>query len=404
MRQGLNCILRRRGRLGLLALGALLGLGGCIESYVPEVIDAPSRYLVVDGFLNGNGRTRIRLSRTENLAATSAPPAEAGARLAIQDEAGTRYALAETSTAGLYQSDSLLLDPAHQYQLRITTAGAGAANYASDLVPLKVTPPLDKLAWRLADDQVLVLVSTHDPAGQSRYYRWNFSETWEFNAAFRSTLEYYPNPGAGQSNLSARSTPIYTCWRTERPTTIVQGTSAQLSQDALTSYVVRSLPARAERLKIRYSVLVSEYVETAAEFAYNELLRKNTEAVGTVNDPLPAQLTGNVHRLGSPEPVLGYVGAHTLQQQRLFIDHTELPTRAAADYDTPYASCLPSFLCFCDPQGTCNKAAVIDIFRLPGYVPLDFGIDPSCGAGISSASADCADCRTRGSNVKPSFW
>lgn len=386
-------------------LGLLLGLGGCITSYMPDVVEAPTSYLVVDGFINGNGVTRIRLSRTENIAATTAPPVEKGAKLFIVDNQGLRYALTEKS-AGLYQSDSLLLAPARQYQLRITTAGSPAATYESDLVPLKVSPPLDKLDWQVASDQVQLRVSTHDPTGQSRYYRWGFVETWEFNAAFQSSLEYYATPGAGQSNLSARSTPIYTCWRTERPTNIVQSTSAQLSQDALTNYLVRSIPARSERFKIRYSLLISQYAETAAEFSYYELLRKNTEAVGTVNDPLPSQLTGNVHRTGTSttEPVLGYVGAHTVQQQRIFINRTELPARALSDYDTPYNGCSPGVFYFCDPQGVCKPNLIIDMFRQPGTVPLEFVSDPTYGDGVSSSSSECADCRLRGSNVKPSFW
>jgi hypothetical protein len=50
-------ILARRYGTSLL----LLSLGGCVEPYLPEVVDAPTNYLVVDGFINGNGVTRIKL-------------------------------------------------------------------------------------------------------------------------------------------------------------------------------------------------------------------------------------------------------------------------------------------------------------------------------------------------------
>lgn len=385
---------------GLLALG----VGSCVEPYAPDIVSANANYLVVDGFINGNGRTIIQLSRTENIATTTPPPAEKGARLFVVDDTGTRYALTETSTSGTYRSDSLVLPAGRRYQLRITTAGTGAATYESDLVALKVTPPIDKLAWQLKADNVELQVSTHDASGQSRYYRWKAVETWEFNAAFSSALEYYPkmNGPNGNSLIDTRTTPIYTCWRTEQPTTIVQTTSAQLSQDAITSYVVRSLPARDERFKVRYSLLLSQYAESAEEFAYLELLRKNTEAVGTVNDPLPVQLTGNVHRLDTPEPVLGFVGAHTVQRQRLFISKADLPARS--NYDTPYTTCSMTDLYFCDSQGTCDVLGVFRLFASPSYVPLAFVNDPTFGAGISSTSADCADCRTRGTTTKPSFW
>jgi hypothetical protein len=171
------------------------------------------------------------------------------------------------------------------------------------LLPLKITPAIDNLSWKQTDTQVQLALSTHDATGQSRYYRWSFIETWEFHSAFESLLEY----DAKQAIIVPRTTPIYTCWRTERPSFIKQGSSAQLSQDALLDFSILDLSSRAERFKIRYSILVSQLAETPEEFAYYELLRKNTEAVGGVNDPLPSQLSGNVHRLDIRDPREGHV-------------------------------------------------------------------------------------------------
>jgi hypothetical protein len=352
---------------------------------MPEVISAPTNYLVVDGFINGNGVTRITLSRTQGLAATTPPAAEKGAKVQLVDEGGARYPLTE-KTGGRYQSDSLLLQAGRRYQVRITTAGSTAANYESDLTPLKVTPPLDKLGFKLADDQVQILVSTHDATGQSRYYRWGYAETWQFNSSFESALEY----NATFDDIRGRTTPIYTCWQTVRSSRIQQSTTTQFSQDALLDVQLLAFSTHAERVKIRYSVLVSQYAETAEEFAYYEILRKNTEAVGTVNDPLPSQLTGNVHRTSTStaEPVLGYVGAHTVQQQRLFINRNDLPLPSDWVFDKPYPACQIDSM---------NEEA----FRTPAFVPI--GHDNKTGTYFGS-SRECVDCRVRGSNMKPSFW
>ncbi len=380
----------------------LLGLGGCVDAYLPDVISAPSSYLVVDGFINGNGATRIKLSRTQNTTATtSAPPPETKATLYIVSAAGTRYALREQS-AGFYQSDSLVLSPG-QYQLRISTAGANPATYESALVPLKATPPIDKLGWQRTGNELRVLLNTRDATQQTRYYRWKFLETWEFNATYKSFLEYYPSRG----EVAARTTPIYTCWRTEQPTSIRQATSVQLSQDALVDHAVLSFSDRAERLKIRYSVLVTQYAQTAEEFAYYEQLRKNTEAIGTVNDPLPVQLTGNVRRTGgaTSEPVLGYVSAHTVQQRRLFINRAELPLPNDWQFDSPVACKLDyEDLTAYDPP---LAVPYTKTYRDPNYyVPTDYfySLITSDLAGYYGAPRECVDCRTRGSITKPSFW
>jgi hypothetical protein len=46
------------------------------------------------------------------------------------------------------------------------------------------------------------------------------------------------------------------------------------------------------------------------------------------------------------------------------------------------------------------------MFADPNYVPTDNYIDPDTGdiAGYYGARRECVDCRTRGSNSKPSFW
>jgi hypothetical protein len=377
----------------------LLSLAGCVEPYVPEVINAPTNFLVVDGFLNGNGITRIKLSRTTSLAATAAAPTEKNAKLFILDDAGARYALTE-KTSGNYQSDSLVLTPSRKYQLRITTASS--TTYESDLLPLKVTPPIDNLGWKLTDTQVQLSLSTHDPQQQSRYYRWSFVETWEFHSAFESLLEY----DAKQDIIVPRTTPIYTCWRTERPSVIKQGSSAQLSQDALLDFPLLDLSSRAERFKTRYSVLVSQLAETPEEFAYYELLRKNTEAVGTVNDPLPTQLTGNVHRVDNPtEPVLGFVGAHTVQYKRLFINRQELSLPTDWLFENPYQGCNLGQEILGDYKPPLKVPQTV-LFNNPGNIPTDFHGDDLTGRadGYYGASANCVDCRLRGTNVKPSFW
>jgi hypothetical protein len=390
------------GRARRYAIGTLLlALVGCVESYLPEVVDSKPNYLVVDGFINGNGVTRIKLSRTTTLATATTPPVEKGARIDIVDNMGVHYALKE-NTSGNYQSDSLLLSSTRQYQLRINLS-TGSAIYESSLVPLKVTPPIDDLKWRLDGSQIQLSLSTHDASLQSRYYRWSFAETWEFNAAYKSRLEYDQR----QKILIPRVTPIYTCWRTEIPTAIKQGSSAQLSQDVLTDVSLLTFSNRSERFKIRYSMLVSQYAETAAEFIYYEQLRKNTEAVGSVNDPLPTQLTGNVHRLGNTtEPVLGYVGAHTAQRKRLFIARSDLALPTSWQFDTPYETCLvdsaAEVLFPYNPLGVPYPRTTV--FTIPQNIPLDERISNGFIVGYIGSTSECADCRTRGSNVKPSYW
>ncbi|RYY14274.1 MAG: DUF4249 family protein [Cytophagaceae bacterium] len=174
---------------------------------------------------------------------------EAQARVALADDAGQRYPLVE-SPAGTYPSAALVLGPSRQYQLRITTAQG--REYASDMVPVVRTPPIDTLTWQLTPVQSIQLyLSTHAATTAARYYRWEYEETHQFTSAFESSTEY----DARRNFARMRGPSIYRCWRTEPSTAIVQGNGAQLSQNTLVDFPLLTV-LLSMKLRYGYSFLV----------------------------------------------------------------------------------------------------------------------------------------------------
>ena len=54
-------------------------------------------------------------------------------------------------------------------------------------------------------------------------------------------------------------------------------------------------------------------------------MKKNTEQTGSLFDPQPSQLSGNIHCLTDPnELVIGYVEITQEQTQRIFISSSEV--------------------------------------------------------------------------------
>ena len=193
---------------------------------------------------------------------------------------------------------------------------------------------------------------------------------------------------------------IFTCWRTESSTAIVQSTTAQLSQNTLASFPLLLVPP-SDKLRYGYSVLVRQVAQSQAEYEYWERLRKNTENLGTVNDPLPARVTGNVHALADPtEAVLGYVGVHSVMEKCLFIDGARFPTpRPASVFYSPlYAACAGTV----GPSVLITNPFYLQQFRDGFLVPLKReDLAPNY---IFFATTACVDCRLNGTNVKPSYW
>jgi hypothetical protein len=374
----------------LLRWALLLAAPSCTDPYLPEALQSPPSYLVVDGFLNAQGVTTIKLSRTFAVGAKTAPPVEARASVYLEEEGGPATVLRE-APLGTYASPALTLNPAHRYRLYLTTLGG--KEYASGFVPVKITPPIDNLRWQADTTGLRIRLNTHDPANATRYYRWDFVETWEIDPIYSPQVEYKPNvlPLPDISALYPAK-----CWGSAQSTTLLLATTTSLSQDVVTDHLIQQVPPTSEHLHNGYSLLVQQQALTKEEFEYDERLRKNTQNIGSLFDAQPVQLTGNVRCLSAPtELVLGFVGAHSLVEKRLFLARRDLPAylRPASGYEG------------CFPPDTLKLDSSRPLITLQSYfgngsnIPIE-----KVPAGYTAQSRDCIDCRTRGTSVKPNFW
>ncbi|SHK06234.1 DUF4249 domain-containing protein [Hymenobacter psychrotolerans] len=366
----------------------LLLLSGCIDPYLPEGVGAAPNYLVVDGYLNSRGRSLIQLSRTYRLDQNTAPPRETGATLFIEQQDGPRFPLSETAP-GTYTSIPLNFSTESNYRLYILTAEG--KEYASAFMPAKVTPPIDSVTWRVNDNGLTIYVNSHDDTNSTQYYRWDFDETWEIVPTIIPQYEFR----GGDVRLISVPYPDV-CWGNSPSTAVRLAKTTNLSQDRIADFPLQSYPRTSERIGHKYSILVRQFAQTREEYQYWELLQKNTENIGTLFDPLPSQLTGNIRSLTDEgEVVLGYVGAYSRQEKRIFISRAELP--GTWPYITGYESC--------SPPDTVLMKDVLAVFRGGFTVPVE-QVFYSSGAiqGYTSTTLDCADCRKRGTAVRPNFW
>ncbi|MFC7666737.1 DUF4249 domain-containing protein [Hymenobacter humi] len=293
----------RRALLCCLAL-----LFGCTDPYLPEAITAPKSFLVVDGFINSQGMTTIKLTRTYAIGSRAAAPMETKATAYIEDEAGTRFLLRE-APVGTYTSAFLTLNPGRKYRLHLNTLAG--KEYASAFVPVKTTPPIDQLNWRQEKSELNFYLNAHDATNATQYYRWETDETWEINPVYRPTVEYV---GGKMRDIVVPYPTL--CYGTVHSSAVQIDKTTALSQDVVSNFRVKQLPANSERFYSRYSILVQQHALTKEEYGYWELLRKNTESIGSLFDPQPAQLTGNVRCLNSDSEIaLGFIGAHSLSEK-----------------------------------------------------------------------------------------
>ncbi|WP_375435898.1 DUF4249 domain-containing protein [uncultured Hymenobacter sp.] len=364
---------------------------------MPEAINADTNFLVVDGFINSNGITTINLSRTYNISSAAAAPKEAKATVYLEEENGVRNVLRESSQ-GTYTSAPLRLNPTKRYRLFISATGG--KDYASDFVIVKTTPPIDNVAWQAVPTGLNIYVNSHDNTSATQYYRWEYEETWEITPPYAPAVEYRNN------RIQDITTPYpRLCWGTFKSVDIELTNTTRLNQDIVSNYLLRSFPTTANQFNTTYSLLVKQYAQTAEEYMYWDLLKKNTENIGTLFDPLPAQVTGNVHCLtDETELALGYIGAHSVEEKRIFIRRAELPRTWFVQ--TGYERCVPpdSVFFFKPPPQPPIAQILLGAFGGSAYFPIGPLFESSGLIGYTAQSRDCIDCRTRGTAGKPSFW
>jgi hypothetical protein len=372
-----------------LFIGAIFYFDGCKEVYIPPAITANNNFLVVDGFINyGQDSTIIRLSRSRSLIDTIRTVPELNAQVTVEGQGSEIYPLNEVGN-GEYGIDQLNLNIHQLYRIRITTNTG--EQYLSDFVPVKPTPAIDSINWIRQDDGVHIFINTHDPTNNTRYYRWEYSETWEYHSPYDSHLEYVNNQVVNRDP----SRQVLICWSTLKATNIFMASSANLNQDIIYESPLEFIAVGADKITIKYSILVKQFALTKEAYEYWQNLKKSTEQVGGLFDAQPSQITGNIHSAAHPnEPVLGYISASSLAEKRIYITNAEV---------WPWVENL-----FCTTINV-RTDSIDYYFGVNGYIPItgiSYLISPLLPPenGFLASKGPCVDCTLRGSNVKPSFW
>jgi len=365
----------------------------CKQRFDPPVTTPPNGYLVIDGIINsGNGPTNIRLSRAISLSDTSRVKYERNAQVRVEGENNTSFTLPETAQ-GLYSAASLPLAAGVKYRLYVRTTDG--KEYNSDYTSAIKTPPIDNIRWEQPSD-LTFFINTHDPQNKTRYYRWEWEETWEFHSAYTTTLKYlrnsfgeitgidylYPNMNYDTNN--------YVCWKTEFSTNLLIGSSAKLAKDSI-DLPIHFIPFASEKVSQLYSILVRQYALSKAGYEFLQKMKKNTEQTGTLFDAQPSELKGNLHSKNNPnEIVIGYVEVCDMQEMRIFVKPTDLQGW--------------NYRSGCMEQKVPNNA---DSIRAYSYLhPTNVAELSPTGDILSyyASGTPCVLCTTKGVHFKPSFW
>jgi hypothetical protein len=363
----------------------MLLLNSCITQFIPQTNET-QEFLVVEGLITDQPEPyTIKLSSTLPLGTRNMANPVTGYNVFITDDLGNTYQFKETDT-GTYVSDPAIFKGmiGRFYALHIN-ANTSANNHKYESYPMemKPVPPIDSVyyekveipgdyqsLWPKRPEGCQIYLSTDDPTGQCRYYRWEYTETWEFRLPY--------------------SVPNSTCWVTSYSDKINIKSTESLAEARILKYPLDFISNLTDRLKVKYSMLINQYSINEDEYSYWEKLQNVSEQVGGLYDMIPSAIASNVYCIDKPdEKVLGYFSVSASTSRRFFIkDHFNGQANLYTDDD-----CIADTIWFGAYIPNLNSTVWIIIDRLipDGYQVITY-------------THGCADCTARGTNQKPSFW
>jgi hypothetical protein len=376
---------------------SMLVLLCCKKPYNPPATSTSNSYLVVDGVINLSvDSTVIKVSRTVKLNSKTVLNPVLGATVTIESEQNGSVPLYDINNDGHYFSYDIAIPPTQRYRLRIVD---GAKQYLSDFVTVKPTPNIDSIGYNIQNNIVNLYVNTHDPANNTRYYRWDYDETWIFHTKYESSFVLDPSTNTIQPRNAFQQ--IFSCFGSDVSPQLILNSTVKLSKDVVYQNPLTQIPLTSEKIENKYSILVREYALTQDAFNFYQQLSNNTEQLGSIFDAQPSQLTGNIHCISNPgEPVLGYVSATNVQTKRVYIVNSQLPGDIPPTY--PY-DCTQGTALYKDQLG--NNQVQNTLINPPiDYLPTSAIYAGTTIIGYLYSSLECTDCTIRGTLQAPSWW
>jgi hypothetical protein len=380
----------QRGFIGLLLLMVC-----CIEPVEIKSVTY-DELLVVEGYLSGETKQhKISLSNTSRLNDREFN-AEQGASVTIQDNDGGIVSLTENEP-GIYYTPIYAGSPGKSYQLNIQTKDG--RKYTSSQVKFKNTPDIKNIYAEYVGDRrpdengVTIYLDTEDPLGLTRFYRWEYEETYEIRTPFPSNFQW-----TGGNNVVFRDQPVDHCWASDSSENILIATTANLQSDKIVKHRLRFIPAGSHLMRIKYSLLVRQYALDETSYIFWKMIHDVNETQGSLFDIQTGAVRGNIRSDASPEDlVLGYFDAGAVIEKRVFLSPANFISSGfkIPEYLSVCLNYVPVELSINDIGAYMEKNhESMEISEIIGFGNVTLLLLPKF----------CCNCTKEGTNVKPSFW
>ena len=371
-------------------------LNSCIEDFNAATIQFEDAIVIEATVTNELKQQVVKLSRTYKLEESESTQ-ESGAVVQVNTESNT-YNFSETEP-GVYVSDiAFRAEPNMNYTLSVTASDGRA--YISEPAMITTDTPIDTVyAERMINDDgvdgVGVFVDSFDPTNSSKYYGYEYEETYQIIVPLWSPYQFQLiNNDPVQFELGLRTQEERVCYNTIRSKGRLLTDTNLLSEDRVSKFLIEFIPMDDLKISTRYSILLKQYIQSLQAYNFHKTLNNLSTSDNLFSQNQPGFIDGNISSVNFPnEKVIGYFEVSTVSEQRLFFNRSDFfqepyqwpcGTYGAGDLEAEFGQGFDSLL-------KLGKISYVTGGMTPG--------DP-----LVVTLINCGDCTTSGSNIKPNFW
>ena len=241
--------------ISILIIGIFFN--SCTEPFDIKSITFESALVVEATISNEFKHQEINLSRTFNLE-EKGPSIESNAVVKIIDDLQNIYSFHETTLGKYVSNEEFSAVDNRSYQLKIITNEG--KSYASQLTQLTNSSQIDKVSVEKSEDGngVNIFVDSYNPDGNSRYYRFEYEETYKIVTPKWSMwdLVVISDVKPYEFDFVLRDEQKRICYNTIDSKGIILTETNNLVDDKITKFPVRYISRDNYLISHRYSMLL----------------------------------------------------------------------------------------------------------------------------------------------------
>lgn len=376
----------------------------CTEPFSPELLPQAESVLVVDATLtNEVKKHEILLSRSSQ--EQGELQIEGNATVRVIDDTQQTFLFSETEPGTYVSEVAFGATTGRTYRLQITTSDG--KSYTSNSEPLPPSGQIDDISTKrtlttTGSEGVSVTVDSFDPTGNSRFYRYEYEETYKIIAPKWGPEQLVvlseENQTVGIINRDPEKEERV-CYAKENSISLLLTKTSGVSGDRVSDFEVRFLNRNNFVISHRYSILIKQFILSQQAYTFYEKLKDFSGSESLFSQSQPGFINGNIFPDDdSGERVVGIFEVASVSEKRAFFSYSDF----FPDEE------LPPFIDECRPTTfqVGGTPSVFEFVRSNRVSYTNSITDQTTGAlqAYIVVPRVCGDCTEIGNPEVPDFW